>query len=778
MTEPGSGRTMDESNLHQRHLTLAFIIMGCSAMMSQAVLLRELLLLFTGNELTLGLMLAVWLIWTAIGSGWGSRWIQQVRRPIRVFILSQLLLVFVLPATIVFIRLSRSIFAITVGEIASPIFIVGVPLLGLAPIGIIIGFLYTLACQILASREHQLSSVPGRVYLLEAIGSGLAGFVASVVLFRWFGNFQVAMLICLLNWLVAVMIWYPATQRYRIMGLVAALALAGGWGFFWLIIDGLSLQKNWGQFHLRHSQSSIYGQIAVTQLGEGISFYENGTLMFTHPELMSAEEAVHFALLQHPQPERVLLIGGNVAGDVPQVLQHPSVKQLDFVLLDPNAIRLAKMVFPEINELLRDARLTIWHEDGRSFVQRTGAQYDVVIVNLPEPQTALINRFFTLEFYQAVKRKMNHRGVLSFAVPAAENVLSQEQALLLRCLHRTLLQVFPDVVLIPGNSIHFIACLASHELSRDPEQLLQRLRERRLQTTYVREYYIPFRMSPDRMRYIAEQLQPTAQTPLNRDFRPIGYFYHSMLWLSFFHRQFADKLAFVRHLWWLGLAGGLLLLGGLMVRLMTSARNQQTIRPGILLAILAIGFTGISLEVLIILGFQAIYGYAYYQLALIISGYMIGLAGGSWCGLQAIERQRGTFSLFIQLQMAFICYPLLTYGGLLWLSEAALAAVWIQLVFLALILGAGFIAGVQFPLASHLLFRQPEKIARIGGALYAWDLLGAVAGALFTSTLLVPLLGLVATCLIIAGINLFVITILVALKLTARKESNPLRNLS
>ncbi|MDZ7318805.1 MAG: hypothetical protein ONB11_06600, partial [candidate division KSB1 bacterium] len=423
-------------------------------------------------------------------------------------------------------------------------------------------------------------------------------------------------------------------------------------------------------------------------------------------------------------------------------------------------------VLPEMDELLCDSRIRIWHEDGRLFVQRTTSRYDVVIVNLPEPQTALINRFFTVEFYQAVKQKMSDRGVLSFAIPAAENVLSQEQAWLLQCLHRTLQQVFPDVVLIPGNSIHFIGCLAPQVLIRDPDQLLQRLRERQLQTAYVREYYIPFRMSPDRMRYLAEQLQPTDNTPINRDFRPIGYFYHSMLWLTFFHRQFDDVLSASNRIAWMLVLMVGLLLAVLIGRKIIAASKQKNIRPAILLTIVAIGFTGISLEVLIILGFQAIYGYAYYQLALVISGYMMGLAGGSWYGVRAIQRQRGTILLFIRWQVALIFYPLLTFGVLFWLSKTALAAVMMQLVFLMVIVGAGFIAGVQFPLASHLTYRQQEQVARIGGALYAWDLLGAVLGALLTSTMMVPLLGLWQTCLLLAALNLLVIAVLVVVSVT------------
>ncbi|MCI0494254.1 hypothetical protein L0Z72_04540, partial [candidate division KSB1 bacterium] len=153
-------------------LSISFIIMGFSAMMTQVVTLRELIIVFTGNELTLGIILGVWLLWTAVGSGLLSRVIPRLTHPLYIFIFCQLLIAILLPTTILFIRASKQIFSLPVGEIAPPHLIFIIPLLAFAPICLLTGFLYALGCKLLAQSAKQLSLIAGRVYLLEGIGAG------------------------------------------------------------------------------------------------------------------------------------------------------------------------------------------------------------------------------------------------------------------------------------------------------------------------------------------------------------------------------------------------------------------------------------------------------------------------------------------------------------------------------------------------------------------------------------------------------------------------------
>ncbi len=446
--------------IKNHHLRIALVAMGFASMISQVVLSRELVLFFTGNELTLGIILVCWLLWTAVGSGVISRLLKFVKCPLILFINCQFLLAGLLPLIIVFIRSSRLIFSVPIGEIANPIFMLILPLLALSPIGIIVGFLYTLGCQLVSQiKTESDSSVPGLVFLFEAIGSGIAGFIASVILFRFFENFQIILIVGIVNLSVAFFIWILVNQKlWRLIISLFLFSIIIMFIFF-PKLDNFSNRKMWGVFQVLHSESTIYGNIAITELEESRSFYENGVLLFTNPDLMSAEESVHFALLEHPDPQKVLLIGGDAAGSLPQVLYHSGIKRVDFVLLDPNAIRLAQKFLPSLTEILKDERIKIWHQDGRLFLnQSITAQYDVIIINLPDPQTALINRFYTLEFFQLAKQRLSRNGILSFSMTSSENVLSNEQTLLLNCLYQTMTQSFTDIVLIPGNSIHFIGC--------------------------------------------------------------------------------------------------------------------------------------------------------------------------------------------------------------------------------------------------------------------------------------------------------------------------------
>src|ERR1035441_10984877 len=78
------------------------------------------------------------------------------------------------------------------------------------------------------------------------------------------------------------------------------------------------------------------------------------------------------------------------------------------------------------------------------------------------------------------------------------------------------------------------------------------------------------------------------------------------------------------------------------------------------------GFTLMALEVLLLLGFQAIYGYVYQQLALLVAAVMMGMAMGSWLGLRSIGQRDGVncnkLRVLAAIQVTAALSPLLLYG--------------------------------------------------------------------------------------------------------------------
>ena len=162
------------------------------------------------------------------------------------------------------------------------------------------------------------------------------------------------------------------------------------------------------------------------------------------------------------------------------------------------------------------------------------------------------------------------------------------------------------------------------------------------------------------------------------------------------------------------------------------------------------------LEVLLLLGFQAIYGYVYYQLAIVIAAFMAGMAAGSWLILRrsAHQVQVRVYTL-ASLQAAAAISPLLLYallrtlttmtstGGLLLAS---------QILFPAMAITFGTLGGCQFQVASRVYFPELDDEPASLAALYAIDLVGAFLGAILVSAYLVPVFGMLkSACLISAA---------------------------
>jgi spermidine synthase len=242
-------------------------------------------------------------------------------------------------------------------------------------------------------------------YLLEAAGSGLGGVLTSVLLLRFFGSLQIALMVALLNAVVATSLLLGLNRRKA-----AAVALAGVILAVPLLtyvapsLDRSARQRQWKGFRVLESRDTIYGNLTVVETGALRSIYDNGVILASMPDEASAEEAVHYALLEHPAPARVLLIGGAANGSIVQALEHPTLRRLDYVELDPAVVEIFRGIAPaESVRALSDARVRVHYADGRLWLRSTTETFDAIVLDLPNPQTAQLNRFYTEEFFRSAR---------------------------------------------------------------------------------------------------------------------------------------------------------------------------------------------------------------------------------------------------------------------------------------------------------------------------------------------------------------------------------------
>ncbi len=524
-------------------------------------------------------------------------------------------------------------------------------------------------------------------------------------------------------------------------------------------MDRQSQARLWNGFHLVGSRDSIYGNITVTGTGDLRSIYQNGVILANAPDQNAAEEAVDYALLESAEPRHILLIGGGVKGSIVEALKHPTVERIDYVELDPALIGMARQFFPaQTAPVTSDPRVHMHYADGRYYLRTTGDRFDAILVDVPDPQTAQLNRFYTVEFFRSARDHLAPGGLFALQLQSSEETISPDLAQFLRCILRTLQEVFPYIVTIPGDTIHFFAATGTDVLTDNPHTLIARLRERNLHTQYVREYFIPFRMMPDRMAQVREQLRPLGSTPVNRDLEPIAYYFNLVLWSKQFSvgsTRWFQAAAQVKFTVAIGVALVLSLLAAVLGASVHGRERRARYASACCMA--ATGFTMIALQIVLLLAFQAIYGYVYYQLAILIGLCMAGLAMGSWLSMHHARagdrppcRSMATTQILIALSA-----PVSIVAVSLLARVSGVAATWMaaQLVFPALAALAGVLGGTQFPIATQIYLHHDRGRSR-RGTLYAVDLLGGCAGALLLSTYLIPVFGFWKTAWLCAAINL------------------------
>lgn len=719
------------------------LVYGAGTLAGQILILRELLVLCQGQELKLALGLWCWLLWTGLGSLGGGRLAARFSPNLDSLGLLLFLLGWFLPGTVLGARLLPELLGFPTGQSLNPGVALLLFLILLAPFGLASGCFFPFACRVRQTTDP--SGAVGRVYATEALGAAVGIGLLQVVLMGQHANLSLSLGAGLTLMTLAALLTRHLKFLLGVLVLGSALYLAPQ-------LELQSRQWQWPGSKVVASLDSPYALLTATREKEQLSFFAHHVWHFTHPDPYSAEHAVHLALLQHPGPRRVLLLGGGVAGLMPEILKHKSVTCLHYVELDPDLVRLAARLVPEAARYLAgDARVEIFYQDARRFLTLTNHRYDAIILNLPEPGNAQLNRYYSEEFFRIAVRRLNSGGVFSFALSGGGSAgLSPQRAAYLSLGFNTLHRVFPEVLVFPGEQVRFFASPTQGSLAADPEILVRRLHERRLDLTYVREYFLLTDLAPSRQQYLNAILrhQPAE---VNTDLNPRGYFYGLVLTGAREGLLLKEALLIAKDLpWfapWLALGLGLALIW-------VAAGKRPALRP--LTQVLAMGLGTMALEVAVLILYQVYLGYLYRQLGLLVAAFMLGLAtGGAW-GARLQGEPRFLARRLAALQGGLAALSVILASALLAVSRAplwVLPEVVLQGGFILLLALAGFMGGGVFSLGAAL-WRRPHPGAALGGGLfYAVDLFGATLGTLGMGLLIIPVWGIVPALFGLGGLH-------------------------
>jgi len=737
-------------NSHSGHMAIVkslwmFASLGCVSQVCQIVLFRELLMLAEGTELTIAFVLGTWLVLIGLGSFAASKLLAAQKRiltPLPIYALLSLSLTAFAVLDIWLIRLSRIYLALPPGEPLSSaqwLFIASVALL---PVCVIIGAQFVFAASFAGASG---------VYIAESLGAVIAGIALSLFLLQLLDH--TSLLACSLALHLLLSLWVtlkfqPNMLLTIVLAIVAALTLIAS-----PFVENYTQLRFWRSMFpsgkLVRFSKSPYGLAAVVRYGDQLSVYQGGHLLFTLPDQGEIASLVHLILLQHPRPNRILLIGG-LGGWVKAVLEHPKVVGVDWVEVDPTIPKLVLPLLPQRERVwVSDPRIELHFSDGRSFVRQVQRPYDVIIVVASDPTTATANRFFTWEFFAEVAEALLPGGIFALhGLHEPPSGFGEFYLMRNNCVYRTMLTSFCEVLVVPSSPLTLLAkCPAPQEstfakLTLHEPTLLQRMRERKLGDINLFAFTNPVQV--ERVNYEVktglpfnpleqEQVKATGHKWLNSDTNPTGYFLSSMFWLRMSGEKGAKLLEVFLNLprWSIGALAILPLKFWLLIR------RRYRIYSASFVAIAVIGAVGMLTELTILLVFQSLLGTLYQQVALLFAIFMLGLAFGAWL----VERWRN-FRCFLSLMPLALMMGLtaLAWCGISLLVSSAPTVIVAILcgLFIALV---GCLIGVSFPVAVQVLESFGFEREKAAGLVYSCDLLGGAIGAFLLGAVVLPLWG-------------------------------------
>jgi len=746
----------------------AFFAVGFAAIVAQVVLMREFFVVLGGNELIIGVILASWL--AAIGLGaWLAALLADRLKPALAFFLSLItVLALVLPCQIAAIRGARGLLGVAPGEAIPLAAAMLFCLLVTAPSSLLVGLLFPFAGRLAAEARGEAVGGVAELYIAESAGSLAGGVLFTFFLVETLAPMQAAFLNAALlgvgGFAAALTILKPlrrgaVTSLFVLLVAVAGLGLPGIAADIDRDLGLLRWRQNTGDIELVAAADSRYQHIEVGRTAEQYNLYLNGSTAGYVPADYSHAQLAHFLMSQHPNPREILVIGDGTDGLLPTLAKY-DVERIDYVLQDDAALRLINRFNSQAQlAAAGDRRIRTSYGDGRQFLQQTGNHYDLILAILPPPSNALLNRYYTEEFFGEVRARLRPGGVFVLPLPMTPGYVGGVVGSFVGSITESLERHFSQILVCPEPDVYAFCSADEGSVTGDIELLSQRWHSRALEGEPFHEALFSAWLDPQLVAERKAEIEALPPAGRNTDLQPTAYLYRLLIWnrttAEAGERGTADAvngaILTLRDLtpWTPALALCLLLAAALGARRLI---RKPAPRFAAIVVIATTGFVAMAVEIMLIFVYQNIFGYIYREIGLIIALFMAGLAVGAWWGhSRSTIHERITRRTLLLLEGVMIALALLipaaaSFGAsLLPLIPAG------RFILIGIMFFAGFATGAQFPLAVDLYLRgKDEKVGAGAGAVDSADHIGAALGAALTGVLLVPVFGIWATALLLA----------------------------
>ncbi len=269
--------------------------------------------------------------------------------------------------------------------------------------------------------ENALRITVSNVLALDYMGALIASVAFPLILVPYVGLLRTSLICGLLNIAVALLgvkILRPVLKaRNRLLpaAVVSAVVLVAGLaasGVFTGMVETFLYQDR-----IVFAKQTPYQRIVVTRWRDDIRLFLDGHLQFSSIDEHRYHEAlVHPAMAAAPGAVRALILGGGDGLTAREVLKYPRIQRIDLVDLDGDMIDLFtnhSALADLSRRALSDSRLTVHVQDAGKFLENSTEFWDVIFIDLPDPNNLSLARLYSTSFYSLVAKRLSKYGVIA-----------------------------------------------------------------------------------------------------------------------------------------------------------------------------------------------------------------------------------------------------------------------------------------------------------------------------------------------------------------------------
>lgn len=137
----------------------------------------------------------------------------------------------------------------------------------------------------------------------------------------------------------------------------------------------------------------------------------DGVIQLTEFDTHAYHEMItHVPINAHPNPKRILVVGGGDGGVIKEVCKYPSIEEIVMCEIDEDVVSISKKYFPQFATAFKDERVELIIDDAAKYIAEKNNYFDVIIVDSSDPEGPA-STLFNAQFYKNMKKALTEDGI-------------------------------------------------------------------------------------------------------------------------------------------------------------------------------------------------------------------------------------------------------------------------------------------------------------------------------------------------------------------------------